>query len=105
MPVPTSNFIAANSRGTTTPQTSKRKPLPAAAVEATAEAFVAGFNALPGAVRWRIVQLIEEQEDAADAREMAAIQAGRPADGPSADAVPFEQVMAEYESKHGVKLT
>lgn len=75
------------------------KSLPKAAIEATAEAFFAGFQALPGAVRWRIVQLIEEHEDELDAQELAAARLANPADFDPRNAVPWEQVKAEMNAQ------
>ena len=75
------------------------KKLPKAAVEATAEAFVAGFKALPGAVQWRIIQLIEEMEDEADAQELATARATNPEDFDLANSLPWEQVKAEMDAR------
>ncbi len=75
------------------------KKLPKAAVEATAEAFVAGFKALPSAVQWRIIQLIEELEDEADAQELAAARAANPEDFDPANSLPWEQVKAEMDAR------
>lgn len=77
------------------PTTSTAKPakkLPKAAVEATAEAFVAGFKALPSAVQWRVIQLIEELEDEQDEQELAAARAANPEDFALENSVPWEQV-------------
>ena len=84
------------------PATSAAKPtkkLPKAAVEATAEAFVAGFKALPGAVQWRVIQLIEELEDEADAQELAAARAANPEDFDPANSLTWEQVKAEMDAR------
>lgn len=74
------------------------KKLPKAAVEATAEAFVAGFKALPGAVQWRVIQLIEEIEDEADAQELATARDTNPEDFDPANSLPWEQVKAEMDA-------
>ena len=78
--------------------------MPAAAVEATASAFLAGFKALPGAVQWRVVQLIEDYEDELAEAHDAADMAANPEDYHRGNTVPWEQVKAEYEALHGVKL-
>lgn len=83
----------------TAPAAKPAKKLSKAAVEATAEAFVAGFKALPGAVQWRIIQLIEESEDEADARELAAARAANPEDFDPANSLPWEQVKAEMNAR------
>ena len=75
------------------------KKLPKAAVEATAVAFVAGFKALPGAVQWRVIQLIEEIEDEADEQELAAARATNPEDFAPENSLPWEQVKAEMNSR------
>ena len=61
------------------------------------------FAALPGTVKWRIVQKIEEYEDEFDAQEFAAARAAADKDS-SEKSIPFDQVMAEYEALHQVKL-
>jgi|GEM_PF-2774614 len=75
------------------------KKLPKAAVEATATAFVAGFKALPPAVQWRVIQLIEDLEDEADAQELAAARAANPEDFDPANSLPWEQVKAEMDGR------
>ena len=77
----------------------KPKKLPTAAVEATALAFVAGFKALPGAVQWRVVQLIEEYEDELAEVHDAAEMAANPEEYSRENAVPWEQVKAELANR------
>ena len=82
----------------------KPKKLSEAAVAATATAFFAGFKALPGAVQWRVVQLIEDYEDdLAEAHDVAE-EAANPEAYSREENIPWEQVKAEYEATHGVKL-
>ncbi|MDO7887540.1 hypothetical protein [Hymenobacter cheonanensis] len=69
--------------------------LTAAAVEATAEAFLAAFGALPGKVKQRIVELLDDYEDALDLQELEAARAANPDDFDPKNAVPWEQVKAE----------
>lgn len=75
------------------------KKLPKAAVEATAEAFVAGFKALPGAVQWRVIQLIEELEDAADEQELAAARSANPEDFAPENSVTLEEYMRQRRAR------
>jgi len=75
------------------------KKLPKAAVEATAEAFVAGFKALSGAVQWRIIQLIEELEDEADAHELAAARAANPEDFNPENSITLEEYMRQRRAR------
>ena len=77
----------------------RAKKMPEAAIEATAEAFMAGFKALPGAVQWRIVQKIEAYEDELDEAQLTADKAANPEDYDSKNAVPWEQVKAEMEAQ------
>ncbi len=83
----------------TAPSAKPAKKLSKAAVEATAEAFVAGFKALPGAVRWRIIQLIEELEDEADAQELAAARAANPEDFDPANSITLEEYMRQRRAR------
>ncbi len=83
----------------TAPAAKPAKKLSKAAVEATAEAFVAGFKALPGAVQWRIIQLIEELEDEADARELAAARAANPEDFDPANSITLEEYMRQRRAR------
>ncbi|WP_375416404.1 hypothetical protein [uncultured Hymenobacter sp.] len=83
----------------------RAKKLPKATIETTAEAFMALFNALPGAIKWRIVQKIEEQEEEFEAREFDAARAEYLESIAAEKGIPFEQVMAEYEALHQAKLT
>ena len=55
---------------------------------------MAGFSALPAAVQWRVVQLIEAREDEADARELQAIQEARSADFNPDELLTIEEYMA-----------
>ena len=80
------------------------KKLSKAAVAATATAFFAGFKALPGAVQWRVVQLIEDYEDGLAEAHDAAEMAANPEVHSRAQNVPWEQVQAEYEANHGIEL-
>lgn len=75
------------------------KKLPKAAVEATAEAFVAGFKALPGAVQWRIIQLIEELEDEADTREIEAARTANPEDFDPENSITLEEYMRQRRAR------
>lgn len=77
----------------------RARKMPEAAIEATAEAFMAGFKALPGAVQWRIVQKIEAYEDELDEAQLAADRAANPQDYDPKNAVPWEQVKAEMEAQ------
>jgi hypothetical protein len=43
--------------------TLQKKKLSATDVELVAAAFFTAFQTLPGAVRWRVVQMVEEWED------------------------------------------
>ena len=43
--------------------TPRKKKLPIASVDILATAFFTAFQTLPGAVRWRVVQMIEAWED------------------------------------------
>lgn len=103
MPAPVQPSPAAPRRRAAKPADStalsKPRKLPKVAVEATAEAFMAAFQALPGAVRWRIVQKIEDYEDELDAQELAAARLANPADFDPANAVPWEQVKAELAAR------
>ena len=73
----------------------RAKKMPEAAIEATAEAFLAGFKALPGAVQWRIVQKIEAYEDELDETQLAADREANPEEYNLENAVPWEEVKAE----------
>ena len=78
-----------------------RKPstnLTPAAVEATADAFLAAFKALPGKVKWRIMQKLEEYEDELEEAQLAADIAANPNDYARENAVPWEQVKAEMNA-------
>ena len=81
------------------PAAKPAKKLPKAAVEATAAAFVAGFKALPGAVQWRVIQLIEDLEDEVDEQKLAAARAANPEDFNPANSIPWEEVKAEMDSR------
>lgn len=84
------------------PTTSTAKPakkLPKAAIEATAEAFVAGFKALPGAVQWRIIQLIEDLEDEQDEQELAAARAANPEDFALENSITLEEYMRQRRAR------
>ena len=80
-----------------------RKPvagkLTPAAIEATADAFLAAFKALPGKVKWRIVQKIEDYEDELDEAQLAADMAANPDDYDRRNAIPWEQVKAEMDAQ------
>lgn len=78
---------------------SKPRKLPEVAVEATAEAFMAAFQALPSAVRWRIVQKIEDYEDELDAQELAAAKLANPADFDRANAITLEAYMSQRRAR------
>ena len=60
---------------------------------------MAGFSALPAAVQWRVVQLIEAREDEADARELQAIREARSTGAYPDDTVPWEKVKAELAAR------
>lgn len=78
------------------------KKLPKAAVEATATAFVAGFKALPPAVQWRVIQLIEDLEDEADEQELAAARAANPEDFDPANSITLEEYMRQRRARKQV---
>lgn len=63
------------------------------------------FISLPSAVKWRIVQKIEDYEDEVDAQEFVKARAASPESSMPEKGVPFDQVMTEYEVLHNVKLT
>ena len=73
--------------------------MPEAAIEATAEAFLAGFRAMPGAVQWRIVQKIEAHEDKLNEAQLAADRTANPEDYEPKNAVPWEEVKAEIAAQ------
>ena len=81
------------------PKPAAAKKLPKAVVEATAGAFMAAFQALPGAVQWRVVQLIEAYEDELDEKQLAAERLANPEDFDSTNSVPWEQVKAELAAR------
>ena len=60
---------------------------------------MAVFQALPGAVQWRIVQLIEAHEDELDEKQLAAERLANPEDFDPANAVPWEQVKTELAAR------
>ena len=70
-----------------------------AAIEATADAFLAAFKALPGKVKWRIVEKIEEYEDELDEAQLAAKMAANPEDYDRKNSIPWEQVKAEMDAR------
>lgn len=84
---------------TTNPQAEVQpKKLPKAAVEVTAEAFLMMFRSLPGAVKSRIMELIDDYEDELDEQELAAARAANPEDFAPENAAPWEQVKAEMNT-------
>ena len=56
---------------------------------------MAAFQALPGAVQWRVVQMIEAYEDELGEKQLAAERLANPEDFDPANAVSWEQVKAE----------
>ena len=60
---------------------------------------MAAFQALPGAVRWRIVQKIEDYEDELDAQELAAAKLANPADFDPANAITLEAYLSQRRAR------
>ena len=73
--------------------------LTAAAVEATAAAFLAAFKVLPSKVKSRFVELLDDYEDELDAQELEAAQAANPEDFDPVNSLPWEQVKAEMNAR------
>ena len=73
----------------------RAKKMPEAAIEATAEAFLAGFKALPGAVQWRIVQKIEAYEDELDEAQLAANMETNPEDYNPENSITLEEYLQQ----------
>lgn len=81
------------------PKPARAKKLPAAAVEATAEAFMAGFKALPGAVQARIVEMIDEYEDELDVQELNAAEAADPEDFDPKNSITLDDYMRKRQER------
>lgn len=84
-----------------------RKPSPhltPAAVEATAAAFLAAFKALPGKVRGRFVELLDDYEDELDLQELDAARAANPDDFDPKNSVTIQEYV-EQRKHHASKRT
>ena len=57
------------------------------------------FKSLPGAVKSRIVELIDNYEDEVDEQELAAARTAKPDDFAPENAIPWEQVKAEMNAR------
>ena len=57
------------------------------------------FRSLPGAVKSRIMELIDDYEDELDEQELTAARAANPEDFAPENAVPWEQVRAEMNTQ------
>lgn len=99
-PSPTSPRHRATKPAAQQPKPAAAKKLPKAVVETTAIAFMAAFQALPGVVQWRIVQMIEAYEDELDEKQLAAERSVNPEDFDPKNAVPWEQVKAELAARN-----
>lgn len=86
------------------PRRAQNKKIPKAAAESMAVAFFEAFRTLPSTVQWRIAQKIEAYEDELEDAQLAVDMEANPADYARENAVPLEQVIAEYEARHNVKL-
>ncbi|AMR27166.1 hypothetical protein A0257_08660 [Hymenobacter psoromatis] len=87
----------------TCPRPAKKPAAPkltAAAVEATADAFLAAFKALPSKVQWRVVQLLEEYEDELDEAQLAADKAANPEDYDRKNSITLEEYLQEREVRN-----
>jgi hypothetical protein len=67
--------------------------------DATANAFMLLFKALPAAAKSRIVELIEEYEDELDAQELAAARAANPEDFNPDNAVTLQQYLSQRRAR------
>ncbi len=79
-----------------------RKPSPnltPAAVEATAAAFLAAFKALPGKVKGRFVELLDDYEDELDLQALEAARAANPDDFDPKNAITIEEYMAQRQAR------
>ena len=60
---------------------------------------MAVFQALPGAVQWRIVQLIEAHEDELDEKQLAAERLANPEDFDPANALTLAEYMSQRQAR------
>ncbi len=75
------------------------KKLTKKSVETTAEAFLTLFKTLPGAVKGRIVQMIEDYEDELDEKQLAAERMANPEDFDPKNGVTLEEYMNERQAR------